>query len=186
MNAPEPDEIEIELPDDSITQGFTLHSVSPELFHHYLTGHTEGGRAGFQIAEVHIASPFSRWYRLEDDDGNDAWIHMLQFLIDEIFLNVTEPLEEPVSTWLRRLWKRNVRAKRGREPVIVEGLGAMPIPNENGATWDDLFDWWYRGGRLQYPTVKDLASAIGKAPGTVSNNHMHYKEQHGRAPRRAA
>lgn len=57
-----------------------------------------------------------------------------------------------------------------------------PIPGQNGATWDDTFDWYYRMGRGICPTLKKLAGLIGMGEGTVYNNHIRYKAQYGERP----
>lgn len=53
-----------------------------------------------------------------------------------------------------------------------------PIPGQNGATWDDTFDWYYRVGRGKCPSLKNLAGLIGMEEGTVYNNHSKYKAQY--------
>ena len=54
-----------------------------------------------------------------------------------------------------------------------------PLPGTDGFTWDDVFDWWYRGGRLNYPNLKKLAYAASAAYGTVKNRHTDYKVGYG-------
>lgn len=52
----------------------------------------------------------------------------------------------------------------------------MPRPGDDGATWDDLFDWLY--ARKPEWTDLDLiviADMIGFAHGTVRNEHSKYK-----------
>ncbi|MBX2997778.1 MAG: hypothetical protein KF893_04655 [Caldilineaceae bacterium] len=75
-------------------------------------------------------------------------------------------------------------------PIAQAGPGALsdgdklltatpPIPGQNGATWDDTFDWYYRAGRKKCPSLKHLAQLLGVAVGTVYNKHTLYKAQYG-------
>lgn len=84
-----------------------------------------------------------------------------------------------------------VNRPEGEEQPIPEGktpegdellTDAIPIPNQNGATWDDTFDWYYRAGRGVCSSLKNLAGLIGWAKGTVYNNHTRYKAQYGEKP----
>lgn len=53
-----------------------------------------------------------------------------------------------------------------------------PRPGESGATWDDVFDWYYSVPRAVCENLEDLARLICLAPGTVRNRHGEYKAQH--------
>lgn len=54
-----------------------------------------------------------------------------------------------------------------------------PKLGTDGSTWDDLFDWWYRGGRVEFPTLKEVAGLVGMSSKTVYNHHSNYKAEHG-------
>ena len=58
-----------------------------------------------------------------------------------------------------------------------------PIPGQNGATWDDVFDWYHRVPRYVCPNQKTLAELIPMAYPTVRNRHSEYKAQYGERPR---
>ena len=73
-------------------------------------------------------------------------------------------------------------AVRGAGPALPP-LGDMPPPvRTKGYTWDDVFDWWYRGGRTRFPELKDMTKVLGMAAGTIHNNHTNYRARYGRAP----
>lgn len=73
-------------------------------------------------------------------------------------------------------------AVRGAGPALLP-LGDMPPPvRTKGYTWDDVFDWWYRGGRTRFPELKDMTKVLGMAAGTIHNNHTNYRARYGRAP----
>lgn len=71
----------------------------------------------------------------------------------------------------------------GENQTQTKQAAAMPIPNKDGATWDDFFDWYYLGGIVKYPDIKGLTSAIPFAVGTINNNHSLYVQQYGKKPR---
>jgi len=56
--------------------------------------------------------------------------------------------------------------------------GAPPIPGVDGATWDDVFDWYYSVPRATCGSLQELARAIPAAYGTVKNRHKDYKAEH--------
>ena len=59
-----------------------------------------------------------------------------------------------------------------------------PAPGQEGFIWDDVFDWWYRGGRMQpsYQMLKGMAIPLAVQPGTIWNQHSNYKAQFGTQP----
>lgn len=49
-----------------------------------------------------------------------------------------------------------------------------PIPNENGHTWDDTFDWYWGTPRFFCPDLKTLSAKIAMDYGTVRKEHAKY------------
>jgi len=54
--------------------------------------------------------------------------------------------------------------------------GEPPKPGTDGATWDDLFRWYYRN-RTTCRTLGDLAKAAVFSPGHVRREHAKWKAQ---------
>lgn len=51
-----------------------------------------------------------------------------------------------------------------------------PRPGENGATWNDTFDWYYKTPRASCRDLKHLAALIIMSEGTVRNEHSKYQQ----------
>ncbi len=51
------------------------------------------------------------------------------------------------------------------------------MPNTNGYTWDDFFDWCYRQPRKI--TVEEMAEMLGMGKRTVEREKSDYRAQYG-------
>ena len=86
-------------------------------------------------------------------------------------------------TWLQPRWGDAIVELAAKDAVIPirEFLPpSPPVPNADGYSWDDVFDWWYRGGRVMgYPTLKSLETSISRVGGTIKNQHSVYVAEYG-------
>ncbi|MEX1019875.1 MAG: hypothetical protein WDZ49_09470 [Litorilinea sp.] len=117
------------------------------------------------LSAIHTIYPESR-ERLEDIPGLiESWAY-----------------DEPTATWWRdtvKRWGASGHTVGNRRDIDIPNVPVKPpLPGLDGYDWDDIFDWWYRGGIRVIRTLKDLADAIGASSGTVYNRHSEYKQQY--------
>lgn len=65
--------------------------------------------------------------------------------------------------------------------VVVAGTLQLtpPIPDENGHTWNDVFDWFYwKAPRGYCPTLENLARMVFRTYKHVQRMHSEYLDQH--------
>lgn len=139
--------------------------------------------------------PLHRWYfRWIDGDSTSYMIlSLVRIRNDQLKCWLEEWLENGVTHyaprakhWLDLWWDDAIEVPNAGELQVanMNSLSAQPpIPNSGGYEWDDVFDWYYRGGRLRHPNLKALASQIGLSEKTIYNNHSLYKEQYGEQPK---
>jgi hypothetical protein len=60
----------------------------------------------------------------------------------------------------------------------AQRAGPPPRPGDDGATWDDTFDWFHSVPRSVCRNLNELAKMIAQAPGTVRNRHAEYRAEH--------
>lgn len=119
--------------------------------------------------------------------GEDFWavVFATRYRRDRLRIQVTDLRDwgftEPLKEWIYEHWDDGVIPRNSKSVPLPILPTEPPTPNNNGYGWDDLFDWWYRGGKLNplYNTLNKLAAEIGLAGGTVHNNHSEYKAQYG-------
>jgi hypothetical protein len=77
-----------------------------------------------------------------------------------------------------------IHARWGQQPKTqkIPLPDTPPIPFADEYTWNDLFDWWYRIGKLDFHDLKDLAPAVMRSEQTVYNNHTLYTKSYGEEP----
>lgn len=93
--------------------------------------------------------------------------------------------EKTAAWWRERMMRRGVdSASVAPGDPSANAVPEMPPPvGTNGWAWDDVFDWWYRGGRLHFRHLKDLAPLLGVAEKTIYNRHDDYKKQYDEKPK---
>ena len=121
------------------------------------------------LSAIHTAYPESR-SQLQDIVGMvESWAY-----------------DDKTVAWWRETvvrWGIEVTATH-QLTTIPHMLPEMPPPiGHEGYDWDDVFDWWYRGGRLYFSKLKEMARVLGVVEKTIYNRHSPYKAQYGESPK---
>ena len=178
--------------DTEISRDFLLPHVSMGIFVFWFQKRLDNG--GFSMELVHVdAGEFSHFSRFEKRPCV-IWVHALQLRTDQVYVNVAGSYcgKEQVDAfakwltdqfddveWLSEPPKKAVGAiLRLKDLPSYEGESSESL-KAKGITWDDVFDWWYRGGITLHHTKQKLAGALGVSPQTVSTQHGLYATQYG-------
>ena len=132
----------------------------------------------FEAALTENAPYFTRW-SIDILSGDST-----SFADRDAHLNY---LIEKYQDWQAEQRLQRIEAALGLKTILPTPpvtVIAPPIPNHNGSTWDDFFDWYYSGGIVQYPRIMNLGNAIPFSVRTIHNNHSLYTKQYGKLPRR--
>ena len=121
-------------------------------------------------------------------DENKDPLHR-QETLERIHSRVDEWIErgkrEQLAKTIIKLQSENDELKKlasQQRQVIVSSRSQLPekppVPNADGYTWDDVFDWYYRTPRSICQKVEDLAALLGKTKRTVERYKEQYDAQH--------
>lgn len=138
-----------------------------------VTVNDSGGVAigGIDVLRIRLNTVRLSAYAVTDDqDAAGQFAAALESVLADIGV-----LDEPAGA----------DAAKGVEPNDVLAAGIQPEDLHKDA-WkaagyerDDLFDWWFRWGRIPYSALDDLAPMVGVAKKTLQNNLNYYRARAG-------
>lgn len=100
------------------------------------------------------------------------------------FVDMESPIES-IANWVYFRFQVEAVDPQAEDPTVARArLGALrptpPKPREGDYTWDDVFDWWYRGGMMLCPKLQDMELHLGYAKKTIHSRHGDYTREFGR------
>jgi hypothetical protein len=126
-----------------------------------------------------------------DPCSGRIWLAHIQTdrLYVEVFVREEASWARRLDIWLQQRYDAQLSpAKRKLMIAPAPHLRADELKEEAwraaGYCRGDYFDWWYRGGRLYYPTFEELAGVIGVEPATLHTWHEEdYRRRYGPQPK---
>jgi hypothetical protein len=114
-------------------------------------------------------------------------LHTRKYQHDRVELALIElygpSIRKELNIWIHLHWpKQHDKLDIDADALVDDGTWLPihpPTVGADGVTKDDVFDWYYRGGKVYIAAIKDLALWMKVAVGTVHNWHSGYTAEYG-------